>query len=274
MFPTFFGAELPIFLQTLCYQLPMLAFLFVAAVRRMKSPQLPLFSKLGASGFLVTISVLNLGGVVGHPRLNANVTIPALLYINVFMAVLLIMAVSPDVTVFRNGIRRFRKLGMVKSAMWTDWACNRSVILVFCGITWGTVQSVVTFLADDVKFDKEFLMMTCTAICTIGHFGAAVQYFKFRFGRRGKVATFLFCFLFWILPLILGVLVRISVGPQAAEIVGAISPVMGIAQAGMAGLIPAASLAVIFGIFCFRQEKIIENSVELEMDDSHVFEED
>jgi hypothetical protein len=270
-FPTFFGVELPIFLQTLCYQIPLLAFLFFAAVRRMRSPQLPLFAKLTAAGLMVTISVLNLGGIVGHKKLVADVIIPTLLYINVAIAIMLTLAVTPDQTKFRNGFRRFKKLGMVKPALWTDWSSNRAVVLVFCGITWATAQSVTTFLADNIKFDEKFLMMTLTAVCTIGHFGAASQYFRLRFGRRGKVAIFLFCFLFWLLPLILSVLVRISIGAEAGRYVGAISPILGIQDAGLPGLIPAATLAVIFGVFCFRQEKIIQDSVNMEMDPKNFF---
>lgn len=269
--PTFFGAELPIFIQTLCYQLPLLAFMFTAAVRRMRSPQLPLFSKMAAGGFMVTVSILNLGGVVGHPKLVAPVIIPMLLYVNVMVAVFLTLSVTPDLTAFRNGIRRSRKMGMVKPAMWTDAGSNRAILIVFCGATWATVQSVVTFLADDVKFDEKFLKMSLTAIFTIGQFGAACQYFKLRFGRRGKVTTFLYCFLFWLLPLIVAGLVRWSFGAEAAEFAAGISPIFGIGMGSLHGLIPAAILAVIFGVLCFRQEQKIRAAVEIEMDESKYF---
>lgn len=269
--PTFFGAKLPIFLQTLCYQLPLLAFLFVAAVRRMRSPQLPLYSKLNAAGFLVTISILNLAGLVGHPKLVPEQVVPSLLYINVVVAVLLTLSVTPELTTFRNGIRRSRKIGMVKPAMWTDSGSNRAVLFVFCGVTWATAQSVVTFLAANIQFDQTFLLMTMTAMCTIAHFGGGLQYFKLKFGRRGKVTMFLFCFLFWFLPLIIAGIVRFSVGPKAAEYVASISPIFGIAKGTWTALIPSALMAVIFAALCLRQEKIVHDSVDVEMDDPNYF---
>src|SRR5205823_5777021 len=64
--PTFFGIDLPLWFQSLIYQWPLIVFLAIPVVRRMRSAEATLYSKRTAVAFLGTISVLNMGGIVGN----------------------------------------------------------------------------------------------------------------------------------------------------------------------------------------------------------------
>ncbi|MDA0589545.1 MAG: hypothetical protein O2820_12695 [Planctomycetota bacterium] len=255
--PTFFGLGLPMFVQSLIYQLPVIVFLTIPVVRRMRSEQASLYSKPAAIACLAAISFLNLGGIVNHPKLQPEHFIPMLLYASVLVSLLLTMAVTPAQGSYMNLVRRSKKQNMLKPSLWLDESSNRAILFVFASFTWATVQVVDTFLAKG-QLKSEFLIMTGTAVCVIVYFGSAAQFFALKYGRKSKAMLLMFLFFFWLMPLILAALVAATIDPDTGLAVAAFSPIYGIGSASMIGLVAAAALAGVFFALMVREERVIQ----------------
>ena len=259
--PKFFGLDLPLFLQTLCYQLPLIAFLAVPVVRRMQSAEVSLYSKRSAIGFLMAISILNMGGLVGQQQIQAQWVVPILLYLNGAFSLFLTMAVTPNQGAFLNHLRRSNKQGLTRSSLWADDSSNRAAVLVLCIITYCTVQFVETFAnagkvagaAGVGNFD--FLIPTITTLATIAHFGFAAQLFRIRLGKSGNATLLVLLFLVWILPLLVSALCSMTFGKDVAEFVLVISPLAGIAMKSIVSLGVSSGLAVLFFIGLLHEER-------------------
>ena len=136
---TFFGVALPLFVQSLLYQIPLTVSLVIAATRRMESAQAMLFSKSTAVAFLAIIATLSLGGVMGHPALQADWLVPILAYVQFGVACLLILAVTPSQGLYRSGARRSKRIGMARPPLWADDSSNRAAVFVMAGLMMATV---------------------------------------------------------------------------------------------------------------------------------------
>jgi hypothetical protein len=257
--PTFFGLELPLFLQSLIYQIPLIAFLAIPVVRRMRSAQASLYSKPTAIACLAAFSFLNLGGIVNHPQLMPELFIPMLLYACVFVSILLTVAVTPSQGSYMNLVRRSKKQNMLKPSLWDDESSNRAVLFVFASFTWATVQVVDTFLAKG-QLKSDFLIMTGTAIGVVIYFGSAAQFFALKYGRRSKAMLMMFLFFFWFMPLVLAALVAATIDPDLGLKVAAFSPIFGIGSASILGLVVAVALAGIFFSLMVREERAIQEA--------------
>lgn len=252
--PTFFGLELPLFIQSLIYQIPLIIFLTIPVVRRMRSAQAALYSKSTAIGCLAVISFLNLGGIVNHPNLDAELFVPMLLYATVIVSLLLTMAVTPSQGAYLNLVRRSKKQNMLKPSLWADESSNRAIVIVFGSLTWATVQVVETFVAKQ-NLGTDFLVMTGTAISVIIYFGSAAQFFALKYGRKSRAMLFLFLFFFWLMPLIVSALAAWTFGGQTAEMIASLSPIYGIGAGSVLGLVPAVALAGIFFALMIKEER-------------------
>jgi hypothetical protein len=257
--PTFFGLELPLFLQSLIYQIPVIIFLTIPVVRRMRSAQASLYSKPTAIACLATLSFLNLGGIVNHPQLKAEHFIPMLLYASVLISIFLTMAVTPSQGSYMNLVRRSKKLNMLKPSLWDDESSNRAVLFVFGSFTWATVQVVDSFLAKG-QLKSDFLIMTGTAISVVIYFGSAAQFFALKYGRKSRSMLMMFLFFFWLMPLILAALVAASVDPDLGLKIAAFSPIYGIGSASILALVVSAALAGVFFALMVREERAIQES--------------
>lgn len=255
--PTFFGLQLPMFVQSLIYQIPIIIFLTIPVVRRMRSAQASLYSKPTAIACLAAILFLNLGGIVNHPGLEPELFIPMLLYASVIVSLLLTMAVTPAQGSYMNLVRRSKKQNMLKPSLWDDESSNRAMLFVFGSFTWATVQVVDTFLAKG-QLKSDFLIMTGTAVCVIVNFGGAAQFFALKYGRKSKAMLLMFLFFFWLMPLILAALVAATIDPDTGLKVAAFSPIYGIGSASIIGLVAAAALAGIFFALMVREERVIQ----------------
>lgn len=251
--PTFFGLKLPLFIQSLIYQIPLIVFLTIPVIRRMRSAQASLYSKTTAVGCLAAISLLNIGGIVNHPQLKPELFVPMLLYASVIVSLLLTMAVTPSQGDYLNHVRRSKKQNMLKPSLWADESSNRAIILVFGSLTWATVQVVDTFMAKG-QLGTDFLVMTGTAISVVVYFGSAAQFFALKYGRKSRAMLMLFLFFFWLMPLIVAALARWTFGPQVSDLIAALSPVYGIAAGSIPGLIAAVVLAAIFFSLMVKEE--------------------
>ena len=258
--PTFFGIRLPVFVQSLIYQIPLTAFLFLASIRRMQSAQTPLFSKSMAVAFLVTVSLLNLGGTIGHQNVRPELVVPIMLYVNFVVAVLITLAVTPAHGTYRNCVRRSRKFNMHRPPLWTDESSNRAVVLAFASVTFAMVQIVKSGIA--AKMDPKFWPQVGTTLCVISYFGSAAQFFSLKFGRRRKPVLSLFLFLFWLLPPLVGALAGATFrNDDLAEMIASLSPLWGIGRGTIPGLVWSFLLAGVFYGLMIREERRCEGAL-------------
>lgn len=254
--PTFFGVPLPLFLQSLCYQLPLIVFLAIPVARRMRSSEVPLYSKSTAIAFLAAISVLNMGGIVGQVNIQANQVIPSLLYLNAVFAMFLIGAITPDQGAFLNHLRRANKLRMVQPSQWSDAASNRTAVLALCVVTYAMIQTVesVVVPAAAGPGPMAFLIPTITTLATIAYVGFAAQYLRIRMGKKGQGTLFVLLFGLWIVPLMLAAVVSLGLGNNGGQFIAGISPLFGIAASSEASMIFSSVISVLFFILLFREE--------------------
>ncbi len=265
--PTFFGLELPLCVQSLIYQWPLIVFLAIPVVRRMRSAEAALYSKSTAVAFLATISLLNMGGIIGHKNLKPEWVIPSLLYLNLFTSLFITLAITPSLSTFHNHLRRAHKHKLSRPSVWTDESSNRAAVLLLAVLTFALVQCVELFVPKApgaVPAGGDFLIPTITAVATIAYFGFAAQYFAIRLGPKGKIALTMFLFFVWLVPLILGALCSATLGGDAGKMVAAVSPVWGIASHSPVALGTSCVLTVLFGICLLREEARLWASIHSE----------
>jgi hypothetical protein len=232
--PGFFGVEMPLYVQSFIHQLPILVFLYVAAVRKMRSERAHAYSKLGAIAFVATIAVLALGEMwnTSLPRLvGVNVgqwPVLVVLYTVTLASVLLTLAVTPSASGYANGLRRATKHGRQRLAPWSDLAPNTGAVIVFCWII--VLAAVLAQLSVDPAglTTRVFWCPTAAAMLVVAYFGFARQYFDVNFGRRGQPFFLLFLFVVWLMPLIVGSILALTGAEEGALPVFSLTPLVGI----------------------------------------------
>jgi hypothetical protein len=276
---TFFGMPLPMYVQTLCYQIPLILFLSIAVVRRIRSAEAALYSKVTAIAFLATLSVLNLGSIVGRNQLHLQFVISGLLYLNGITTLFLIGAITPDQSAFLNALRRANKLRQSHPSQWTDGASNRIAVIVLCCVTMAmvqaavmvqsmpSIQSFVTIGGLDEQ-QASYLIPSTTTLTTIAYVGFAAQYFQIRLGPKAKGTLFVLLFCLWVVPLMAGAV--FSLGSEAvAGFAFALSPIFGIGDASPISPVVSSGLAILFFALLLREESLawqrIKDAAKLEV---------
>ena len=260
---TFFGIQLPVFLQSLCYQIPLTLFLVVATTRRMKSATAMFFSKSTAVAFLATIAALSLGGVIKHPRLNAVWLVPMLAYVEFIIAAFMILAITPTHGRYQGGARRAKRRGMGRAPLWQDDSSNRAAVVVMASLLLATVQVIQT-LVPALNIDARFWRVAGTAASVVTYFGFATQYYSLKYQNRGKLVLMMFLFLFWMLPLFVALLLgTILQQEDFAFHVACISPFFGIGAGSWGAFIFAASMAAIFFALLTMKEREVWDALSI-----------
>jgi hypothetical protein len=265
----FFGVELPVAVLSLLHILPFLALLFIAAVRKMKSDAIPVYSKAQAVTFQAVLAAVVLGDAVGLTLPDfSGISATIVIYALTLSAVMLAWIVTPDAGQFAKGIRRARKEGRPAPDLWADRAVNWFPLGWFCGIIivaglWSGLPEAVS--NGGVHLIAPLLVALGAVVCI----GSAKQFFGLEYRKPGMTYLGLFIFLSWVLPVIVGVLLSASEGlllgsrSQVPQAVTALSPVMGIALAAAdketaamaAALVSSTLLAIIFTLLSVRAEQ-------------------
>ena len=274
---TFYGAPLPLVIQSLMFQGGLLTFLFIGASRRIHSARLPLYTKPIALLFLSTIAVLTLGSLWDAPTLFLTL---GTVYFLAFCSILLINSVTPSVGDVVKGLQRARKLSGLRVPLWSDFAPNKFIVFGFACIIAATV-SIGLLLAPQppmlgfIKLDHVFSPWPAllTGVLSVLTFGFASQYFALAFGRRARSFFSLFIFFAWITPIIVGIIIA-SAGVDEAAYILAISPIVGISFGGLFGVpkideltikiasvAPGAICTVVFFFLLFAEEKKLRTDV-------------
>jgi hypothetical protein len=279
--PTFYGVPLGAAGLSFIYQAPVLVFLLVAAVRKMRSERAPVYSKPQAVAFLAVLAALAMGGLgeLRDPRVRAGpdpslIAVIMVLYTLFIAGLLLVNPATPSASDIANGRRRAAKLGLPRLSPWNDLSPNYSAVAAFCLVLLLSAVAAVS-LSGGRPGTIEFWSTTFVAILALAHFGLARQYFELAFGRKAAPFFLLFLFLAWLVPLLIGAVFALAgAGTTLAPPVMSLSPFVGIAaaafpddalQRGVAGgsfnlnqfvaLASAAGLTLIFGILSFQAQR-------------------
>ena len=274
---TFFSAPLPIVVQSLLFQWTFLAFLFIAASRRMRSNRLPLYSKPYAILFMTCISFLTLGSVWDAPTL---LLVLGSVYFLTFCAIMLTSSITVPLGEAVKGMQRARKLSGSHVPLWSDLSTNKFAVFLF-GVIIALTVSLGVLLAPQppwkgvVQVKETFAPWPplVTGILTLFTFGYSMQYMQLALNRRAPSFFALLIFSLWLAPLIIGGIMA-SADLPASQLLWSICTIFGIALAGgmwvqnfdaivlqLAAIVPSAVLTVVFGLLLINEERKLRQNV-------------
>ncbi|MDG3006504.1 hypothetical protein [Paludisphaera mucosa] len=234
----FFRLSLPWLAFVLLHLIAVLFFFMLAATRKMGSERLHGLTKPQAMAAMATIGLLAVGGMTNW---SGDGTIHLIgLYILTVAGLLLVGLTTPTLAEYDKGLRRTRKLGIPRLSAWSDAAPNRPTVAAICGILLvaGTLLGfgvVDGSMRSGVPTAAGFPMAVADGVLIVAYFGLSYQYFLLRFGRRSSNFFGLFLFVAWALPLVLGVITIVSIGPRMGDsrpaMIFSATPIVGIAAA-------------------------------------------
>lgn len=214
---TFFGVDSPRFLLTLIHLLPLVAFLWIAAVRRMRRERALAFSRPVTLLFYLVIALLTLGDaaiiVTGYGEYRSTESFGPIivLYVMLVAGLFLIMGATPGMSAFVTGLRHAKKLGRSLSS-WTDTAPNGPLLLGLCAVL--LLTAINAFLAATgakIMIDHlAYLFATLSVLFTLIFFGGALQSLLFFFRKNGAIYFAFTLFLLWLVPLLVGMLSNLT----------------------------------------------------------------
>jgi hypothetical protein len=232
---TFYSASVPLVLQSLLFQGTFLAFLFIAASRRMRSARLPLYSKPVALLFFASISVLTLGNAWDTAKM---LRILGIVYFLTMCGIMLTTSITPLKGDVVKGMQRARKMSGSHVPPWSDLSTNKLVVLLF-GAILGATTALAILLAPDPPLPAFIQLQNvfqpwpplAVGVATLFFFGFALQYLNLTMDRRGGVFIAGLIVFLWVLPLTAGGLIS-GADEEAGTIIMAVSPITGILNAG------------------------------------------
>lgn len=228
----FFGVSFSHFTLGLLHQIPLVIFLLIAAVRKIRHERAFVYAKPTAILFLFVLAIYLLGDT--HSWAYASTTFKGFeaVFVCYFMFIaglLLTTAVTPGWGDFANGVRRARKSGRSRPAPLSEMASNLAPVLAFAAFVLATpVVSSILRHETGPAFTPAVLGGVVAAGAVLV-FGCAHQAFELTFRKAAKGYFALVLFLVWVVPLLLGVVTGITEMSEEATItVLAISPFAGI----------------------------------------------
>ncbi|HEY3413975.1 MAG TPA: ABC transporter permease [Armatimonadota bacterium] len=228
----FFGLSFSQFNLGLMHQVPLLAFLLIATVRKIRQERAFVYAKPIAILFLAILAIYLLGDT--HTWDYARVTFDGFeaVFVAYFMTVAGIMlttAVTPSWGAFANGVRRARKANRVRPRPMEDMASNLAPVIAFAVIV--LAAPVASSL---LRHAPHHLLAPASlggvvASATVLMFGCAQQAFELTLRRSAKGYFALLLFLAWVVPLLLAAVAGITqMGERVTMTLLSISPLAGI----------------------------------------------
>lgn len=241
------------------HQAPLLFFLFVGGMRRMRNERAFFYSKPGAVAFFATIALVLLGDVVGMSATTGfsepAMTIAIPVYGLTLAGVLLGLTVTPSFGDFVNGVRRYRKLQQPRLALWSDAAPNWGPVLAFCAILCGTAVAAAALQVNSRAGSARLFAAALVGACVVFYFNSARQAFELLYRKSGQAYLLLSLFVFWILPLLGGMLLFSPGLDSTRDAVLGVSPIASIgmitaAQPTSPGVAVAVGSSVLLAVWC------------------------
>ena len=228
----FYGVPLPWLVFLILFAAPVLFFLLLASVRKMRSERAHPYTKPEAALCQAVLSALVLGAVWGYSLRYMTLV---MLYVLVAFACVMVASVTPNLGEYTKGVRRAGRLGVAHLGYWDDLALNRVVLVVLCGIVLAATSIGWYFVetkADDVgQGAVSYSVTIATGVLVVAYFGLALQFFQLIMPRRGTTIMGLFIFLVWLVPLLIAAISGAAgAGEGIGQFVAALSPVMGLAM--------------------------------------------
>jgi hypothetical protein len=251
----FFGVLIPWLPWLALYELPILGFLGLAVVRKIRAERMHAYSKPQVLACMATLSALALGGLWNVARLvpeqppveptGGDIITLAAVYVVSLGAMVLTLTVTPDSGEYIKGVRRAGREGRRRPSPWSDAGSNRVVLFILCGMILVVSTAVVNVvgrqpLADAAQFgnwpsnhpafidpqisDQQWLASRhamvsrpiAVGVLTAAYVGLAFQYFSLRTRRSGLVLLTLLVFVTWLVPLLAGAILGMS-GPPSEQ---------------------------------------------------------
>ncbi len=286
----FFTVPLPWLAFVALYDLPLLFFLMLASVRKMRSERAHAFTKREALIALGVEALLILGAVWdAHDFAYLPLFVT---YTTAGVALVLILTVTPNLGEFTKGFRRAEREGKTHVSYWDDLALNRVVVIALCGVVL-LAPTVAWYFICRPPFppawtappgfgapvggqrEPSYSVPIAVAVLAVATFGLALQFFLLRFPRRGTTYLGLFVFAAWILPPTVGAILGAArANEQFAMTIVATSPIAGIAMSTdlgpssetgtdmlkLAAVLPALVFALLFnnGVTHARRRAVAE----------------
>jgi len=296
-----FGLMVPWLPWLLLYEAPLLGFLGLAAARKMRAERAHAYTKAQALACMTTLTVLMVGGLWQIARLlyeaspfeptPVDAIMLAAVYVLALVAMILTATITPDAGEYVKGLRRAGHEGRRRPSPWSDAGSNRVALFLLCALvlvgatvvvnvvgrqpyaqlgmfqTWGISPVLLERAQLD---DKAWIALRqsmlsrpiAVGVLTVAYVGLGLQYFSLRTRRSGVALMALFLFVVWLLPVLAGAVIGMSVSSPSDErralTVAALSPLPGLALASglgnppgaetlrLAALAPAITFAFIF----------------------------
>lgn len=235
---SFFGVPIHWLAFVMLYEAATLGFLFVGAVRKMRSDRTHAYSKRLAIACQATATVLALGAV-WHLKGQDNALVLWLMYPLVVLALALTVSITPDLGEYLKGLRRASRLGQRRPSVWDDSGSNRVGVFVLSALV--MLGGTIAWEAIEGRMPgrPSYSLTIATGVFTVAYFGLAMQYFALRVRTKGSTLMQAFIFLLWVVPLVAGGILGVAdLRSQTglAAVVASLSPVAGLAlSAGLNG---------------------------------------
>ncbi|MEJ7638558.1 MAG: hypothetical protein WKF75_11435 [Singulisphaera sp.] len=265
----FFGIPVYWLLFVVAYQAVALAFLLIAAGRKMRSERAHAYSKRLAIACMTAATVLAVGGSWNFKQYATTVLV--LLYLLIFLGMVLTSTITPGRAEYVKALRRALHRGHRRPSPWEDAGTNRIAVFILCAILFLGTMAVWEFVGDQPPIDSATMAI---GVFVLAYYGLAQQYFLLRFPKSGPAITALFIFLVWLVPVLVGSLAAWSdLNRDLYRIVLGISPVTGIAlssglvdasDAGpsrLAAILPAIAFAFVFNNLLVAYRRKIDLAV-------------
>ncbi|HWE35374.1 MAG TPA: hypothetical protein VG406_02295 [Isosphaeraceae bacterium] len=273
----FFGWLIPWLAFALIYELPALGFFFLGASRKMKAERTHLYTKPQALAFLGTLATLAVAGTwhvgrfipeyYGEPIYPEATIALATVYVLSVAAIMLSVTITPDGGEYVRGVLRAEHAGRRRPSPWSDAGSNRIAVFAMGAIVLLGTLAVVRFVgwpdnpaartwrfgADGSEWTSEprpvaglqaelerlTSMPIAIGVLTVAAVGLGFQYFLMRARRSGLTLMFLFLFLTWLVPLLVGAIVGVTGGNTGTGLaIAALSPIFGVALSSNLGQPP------------------------------------
>jgi len=246
----FFGQHISAVLVSLLHELPLLFFVFIAVVRKMRHERAYASAKPYAVLLFVAISLLLIGDIWPVNMLfsdHNNIPPPGVLMIVLFcmivLGILLVGAVSPNAGDILKGIRHAGKLGFTRVLAWSDLSVNwapvlsMSVIVLLAGTIVTTALHRTPIIYTEYGSNGDTLRITngivatLVAALTVLFFGMMKQYFDLHYKKNAMSYFALLLFCLWLVPVLLAIASAIfthGISEDISKALLSISPLGGI----------------------------------------------
>ena len=245
-FNGFFGFLLPVALLVALHQLVFFVFLFGAAVRKLRYERAFPFARPVAVLFLAIVALFILGDVTpapdlmnehNHDHLPLEFLPVLVVYLVSLLGTILAIGMTPSFGNFIKGIRHARKLQLPRVPLWSDPAANWAPVLAFAATTLLAGICAVWLLPPDAaewtsrfSVPVNYLLAGLIGAMAVTYSGFFRQIFNLFYPKNGTIYFAVFLFLFWIVPLLIGMVASaIGASDTTNQVIFGLTPLAGIA---------------------------------------------